>query len=376
MLEDDGLPKSKSPIEKAERLSQKLIERYSEGDEKDERKVRLVKESLALIRKCEPSLRNTPNGFCFMVKDLEVNVNPRQKQCVSITQAGKVISNGPFRDLSRLIDAATVISSRCFCSRCSKEHRIYGMEIEMNHLRNQRSSEYRSVVLRRLNNKYEINQSRDMFGIDGGSGGGPTEIRNIEGNSVDELIENLTSCLGKFKDALEWAKKDLVGFRDEGGVRGCGIHIHMFHKGIPREKVLIAHSVTSLIVNTFDTDNFRARIASSYGVPFANRQAEWCQSEFATELRCLNTTHPEVLRFAMIKFEDILTREFKMTPGELISFCEGSLNCSLNDATIESPELLVAFFVNKGVLTEEEAAEMIDWMNKNYKGVDDILCAK
>ena len=271
-----------------------------------------------------------------------------------------------------LNDAVTPNSDPLHCPTCHKVHKRYGMEMEF--LLETQDANYREVMLRFLNGKLNSEYFSSDYGLDHG---GPMEIRNINANNPEDLTAQYKERFDKVKDAMEMMAK-FPGFKNGFNTDRCGIHVHMFHKEFTRNRILTAHSIVGLMVNSMALGEWKKR-APSYGMPYMNRPVHandnqagrWCMNmEHATELRMFNVLHPTVLKWSMERTLELAENRNSCNNDKLMAHMSvmPRTNNSGGNAlfTIPGANHAMKFFIEHGAVKEAQLKDMALWLKTNY----------
>lgn len=307
------------------------------------------------------------DGFGVTREGIYYRITYGSPQSLTVNGPDGRSESGFVRQLIEIRDRLTQPnnSDPLFCNSCRKLHKKYGMEIELNIFR---SEEIRRIVLMKLNARTRINPSHDDYGIDGSQE--PIELRNINANTSSDLVSELTERLGKLKEAQTFAREHFPFVRDSAPTtHKCGIHVHEYHKGILREKLVTAHSLIGLLINHKDNDNWKTRLDhSDYGQPYTSRSysgSEWCRSSnpyTATELRMFNVIHPNVLKWAIDKTDELAPTS-GTTQNEYQRYMRDNNLVGSRLSEPQTYEKTVRFFVERGIVTEANLNGLVRDLN-------------
>lgn len=218
------------------------------------------------------------------------------------------------------------------CVECDKFHMNYGMEAEIQAIEDE---DARHAILGELNRDEEYDPHTAKYGIDGSDE--PLEIRHINADNIRSLSENYRKTLSNLLRGIRNFHRKNPGYDKFLGTKECGIHIHQFHPGIKRERIIIANTLVAVMVNSLEPSAWASRLSHDYGRPFAARKVRWCESGHATELRTFNVLHPETLEACLELTSELmkLRREFSILPNAY----EEKRECEIcNDAECDDDE--------------------------------------
>lgn len=266
------------------------------------------------------------------------------------------------------------------CRPCARTHTRYGMELEF--ILGSGDEIYKSVFLRKCNDKTSVDVMRDSIGLDGSRT--PIEIRNVNGNTAEELFVNLNKKVEKVRETFKWMRKNLPGVESRFSVQKCGVHIHHFHPGVPRSKVVAAFTAVCCIINDFDAESWTGRMAQGYGLPFAARGGvDWCRTDYATELRVLNAVHPDIVKFCIESMEECLKKSDGVAnENYFYDFLDKQGRTDITVAQNPRANLtryineMMAFFIKKKVIRPIQVNNMIRWLSKNYKPLKEAIITR
>ena len=289
--------------------------------------------------------------------------------------------NGMMQDWENIMNQADepgVAQSRHYCQHCGKTHTKYGMELEF--VLFGRDADYKNVFLKKVNNKAGIDVMRDTVGLDGSRT--PIEVRNINGDTPDEIYANLTAKMKEVADTYAWMKKNFPGVSSEINTKVCGIHVHVFHPGITRSRLVAAFTAVGLVVNDYNVEDWSERMKNNYGLPFAYRGSEWCSSEHATEFRMLNSLHPSVLHRALVCLEEVLDSNTGVGSDagmqEFINKIGATARApdftpSAYHAKTKVVNESIAYLINKKAVKFTQIKRLVTWLRKNYRPFKDCI---
>lgn len=265
-----------------------------------------------------------------------------------------------------------------FCQHCMRSHKRFGMEVEFTMFGGDNS--YKDIFLRKIHKKKEIDVLHESIGLDGSRR--PIELRNINGDTPEELYMNLVEKMLEVRKAYVWMKQNLpaVGGLD---TKVCGTHIHFFHPGITRIHVAQSFTAIAMVINDFDFESWNSRLNSGYGRPFEYRPSEWCRSEHATELRTLNAVHPSIIPFVIKNLEEAI----KSSSTAFLSF--GAMEDFVNKIRSQAGLVLrdrmiysecinecLAYFIKNKAIKFTQVKRMMRWLRKNYRPLKDFILTK
>ena len=344
----------------------------------DARKLREFNDAIAYINAHVQEYLE--NGLTASYNGIVVVVNYNESQGLRVTHVRSgAVATGYVRQLKDLIEQITPNDNPRYCETCRRNHKTLGLEIEFKALGSGRhhsydGNVYRSALLMKLNNKARINPDADDYGIDGSSV--PIELRNMNGNTSAEIAEILKERLGKFMEAFEFMKANFPGVPSEIETTECGIHVHAFHKGIARDRILSAHSLVGVVVNSLAMVDWNSRIPRGYGIPYASRgishdsRAPWCRNDInATELRTFGVMRPEVLKFALDQTSMLLNNPNNIntaTAQEWGRYLQTANIPGVRMTNAEGLKKTLQFFIDHGTVTIDQLVAMIEWLNENY----------
>lgn len=307
------------------------------------------------------------NGMTARANGIAFAIDCNASQSLRVTHvASSNTATGYIRQLRELIQSITPSDNPCYCETCRRAHKKYGLEIEMKVMREEL---YRPVFLRKLNDNARISPSSDNFGIDGS--GDPLEIRNINGADVNAVTSELSARLVKFTSTLEWFKNNFPDVPASISTRECGIHVHVFHKGVSRDKLLGAHGVIGMIINSYAPEDWQSRAVRGYGTLFnyraINQGGGWCNNpNNATELRTFGVLMPNVLKFALDWQEKLLANPSRVTYRGYQDFLNRERIASHTIPQVTPFQKTLNWFIENGAITLEQVQEMATWLTTNY----------
>lgn len=276
--------------------------------------------------------------------------------------------------LTPIADAHNNAENELYCGNCRRVHKKYGAEMEINALTN--DSAYRSVFLRMMNQRMDLSSSSSDYGIDGA--GRALEMRNINADSIEELTNEMQTRLDKFLGGLEDLSEKFPSFSKRTDNQICGIHIHQWHKGIARHKVVAVHSLVGMMVNQFYDGSWESRAGSGngYGTPMNpgvtyRDSVPWCRGQVdGTELRMFCMVSPSVIKYALELQNELIESMGDMRGSPQVHYdamrrIQGSI------VSREGFTRRVRYLVNMGVASVDKVKEIHDHLKsiaKDYKG--------
>lgn len=267
-------------------------------------------------------------------------------------------------------------SNPLWCADCGKAHIKYGAEIEINALRD--DTTYQTVLLRKLNGRVSFDNYRADYGIDGA--GVAIELRNINAESADGLAGEMQTRLDNFFGGLSELAEKFPGVNARVTTSVCGIHVHQFHKGIPRTRLIASHSLIGLLANQFVLDCWSSRLrhGSGYGRPMTPSVSHrditpWCgHSRHATEMRMFCVFHPSVLKTALAYQEKILEGNASVCFTDTVYSEFWQHVTRQSNMGIVNPETFtkaVKYLIDKGVTSLDNVREIHETLKDNFKDV-------
>jgi hypothetical protein len=250
------------------------------------------------------------------------------------------------------------------------------MEIEINGIYD---NHYRVSMLRKLNGKADFSSGCDSYGVDGS--GGPIELRHINSDTIDGLVTEFNTRINKFFETDKWMRDNFPQINDRLNDHGCGIHIHMFHKRHRKDDVVAIHTIVASIINSFMVDSWKSRTSNGYGYFFANRPAEWCGSNYATELRMLNSITPKALEFYLKTSDKLLSKlneNHSVITLNTYNEFRRKLGITISNEIIQSrPDVeannLIAYAIESKLISLLDVARIQKWCENNK---EEIPCVK
>lgn len=324
-------------------------------------KLREFNEAIAIIVSCATGYY--PTYMTAADADFSYRVDYEEPRSLRVVNnRSNQTGSGWVRQLSQLKEELAMDRSRPdFCTGCNRNHKKYGMEIEFKTLTD---SVYREALLRKLNGTAHVDTRQANFGIDGS--GTPIELRNINAATADGLSVAMGARVRSLIGGLEFIADNFPGADPSITTDLCGIHVHMFHKGILRDKVRVAHSVVGTLINSYNVTDWESRARSGYGRPYAYRNgSKWCHSQWATELRMFNAFSPDVLKFALEKTEMLLENNFTPTFPQFERETPGADTQAGSWPVVNSNHML-AYFIHKGAAKLSQVHRMKQWLDANY----------
>lgn len=324
-------------------------------------KLREFNESIAAIVSCASAYY--PTYMTATDADFQYRVDYEEARSLRVVNIrSNQSASGWVRQLAQMKEDLAMDRSRPdYCQACGRNHKKYGMEIEFKTLTD---SVYREALLRKLNGTAHVDTRQANFGIDGS--GTPIELRNINAATADGLSVAMNARVRSLIGGLEFIADNFPGADPSITTDLCGIHVHMFHKGIARDKVRVAHSVLGTLINSYNVTDWESRARSGYGRPFAYRNgSKWCHSQWATELRMFNSFSPDVLKFALEKTELLLGNNFSPAFPEFERDVPGANTQNASWPVVNANNIL-AYFIHKGAAKLTQVHRMKQWLDANY----------
>ena len=354
-------------LQKFERFIENIKSLYG-GDAS---KLRQFNQAVAILRGnaqeyLENGMTAQKDGMAFLL-----DYNAEQGLKVTHVRSGWV-ATGYVRQLRELVEQVTPSDNPLYCDTCRRQHKKYGLEIEIKAMRD---NTYRTVMLRKLNDMDALDTSANDYGIDGS--GGPLEMRNMNGNTIEEVSNILKERLDKFKSTIDWMKNNFPGAGTRYDTTECGVHVHMFHKGVSRDRVLSAHSAVGLIINSYANEDWKSRVRRGYGQLYAyraisNSRRSWCRSENnSTELRTFEAMNGAMLKWALEQTDILLTNPNTASVQKWDAY--RNQNRLSQENLWERPVYTKAlqYFIDERVITRDQIGSMSGWLQENYQALHD-----
>ena len=106
-----------------------------------------------------------------------------------------------------------------------------------------------------------------------------------------------------------------------------------------------------------------------FGTPFNYRSVDWCSSQYATELRCLNALGSDMTLFFLKIFESVLEKSTGST--NLAEYTEFINQMKITVSPSIHVNELLAFMIKKKVVKFGDVKRMFKRLVKSYKLLKD-----